>query len=279
VSRFGEFNVVLGGSGRIDSFNSTNALESTTGRYDPLKATDRANIASGWASTNAVNIGNVKVLGTISFEPSGTATLGPNGGVGSSAFINDPVTAGMIEPGYVRDDMNYPFATARLPLPYGPVWPLAPGFFEGTNYNVLLDGRDYMVSSITLAATQKMLILGNARIHVAGRTRISGSAYILLGPNASLEWYARGDVDIGGGGCINSSGLAQNFSIVGLSSSTSIRYSGAAPLIGTIYAPTADVTLTGTSDAVGAIVGNTVTLSVGMGLHFDESLKHAGPFY
>jgi len=173
--------VILGGGGRIDSFNSTNALESTMGRYDPAKATDRANISCGLANTNAVNIGNVKVLGTISLEPSGTVTLGPNGGVGSSTFINNPVTAGMIEPGYVRDDMNYPFAAARLPIRYGPVRPLTPGIFEGTNYTVLLSDRDYMVTGMSLGATQKMLILGNARIYVVGRTRVSGSAYILLG--------------------------------------------------------------------------------------------------
>ena len=82
-----------------------------------------------------------------------------------------------------------------------------------------------------------------------------------------------------GGGCINDSGLAQNFSIIGLPFSTSIRYSGTAPLIGTIYAPTASVAIVGNSDAVGAIVGDTVTLSGDMGLHFDESLRHAGPCY
>jgi hypothetical protein len=73
--------------------------------------------------------------------------------------------------------------------------------------------------------------------------------------------------------------LAQNFSIIGLASSTSIRYSGGAPLIGTIYAPTASVTIVGNSDVTAAVVGNTVTLSGDMGLHFDESLKHAGRFY
>jgi hypothetical protein len=41
----------------------------------------------------------------------------------------------------------------------------------------------------------------------------------------------------------------------------------------------ANVSLTSNSDAVGAVVGNTVALSGEMGLHFDESLRHSGPFY
>jgi hypothetical protein len=39
------------------------------------------------------------------------------------------------------------------------------------------------------------------------------------------------------------------------------------------------VTLTGTLDAFGAIVGRAVTFTGTMGFHFDESLKSAGPFY
>ena len=271
--------VSLGGSGRIDSFNSTNALESTNGRYDPAKATDRAGIASGLTNTNAVNVGNVKVLGTISLEPLGAVSIGPNGGVGSSTFINNPVTAGMIEPGHLRDDMNFAFAAAKFPIPYGPIWPLPPGSVGGTNYKYVLADHDYAAASITLAAGERILITGKARMYVTGQTRVTGNGYILIGPDASIEWYARGEVDLGGVGCLNSSGLAQSFSIIGLSTSTSIRYSGSAPLIGTIYAPTATVTIVGNSDATAAVVGNAVTLSGDMGLHFDESLRHAGPFY
>src|SRR5688572_19514858 len=48
--------VNLVGSGRIDSFNSTNALESTSGQYDPLKATDRALVGTTLRTTNAINV-------------------------------------------------------------------------------------------------------------------------------------------------------------------------------------------------------------------------------
>ena len=126
---------------------------------------------------------------------------------------------------------------------------------------------------------QKMVINARARLLVTGNTTVSSAAYILLGPNASIEWYSTfGSVNIGGGGFINQSGRPTNFSIIGLTSS-SISYSGTAPFIGTIYAPWSSVTISGTSDAVGAVVCTNFTMTGAMGLHFDESLKSAGPFF
>jgi hypothetical protein len=83
-------------------------------------------------------------------------------------------------------------------------------------------------------------------------------------------------VSIGGQGCINDSKLARNLSIFGLSTNT-ITYAGLGQFIGTIYAPYAPVTLTGTTDAVGAVVCTNFTLTGTMGFHFDESLKSSGP--
>ncbi|HZO86452.1 MAG TPA: hypothetical protein VFC26_14630, partial [Verrucomicrobiae bacterium] len=151
----------------------------------------------------------------------------------------------------------------------------------GTNYNYAItsDG-DYRMGSISVGISNKMLINAKARLHVLGNTTISSSGYILLGPSASIEWYAMGSVNMGGGGFINDSGRATSFSIIGLSSA-SISYFGTAPFIGTIYAPFSPVTLSGTSDsdAIGAVVCTNFTLTGTMGLHFDESLKSAGPFY
>jgi hypothetical protein len=150
----------------------------------------------------------------------------------------------------------------------------------GTNYRyaILMDG-DYRITSVSLGSGQKMLVKGKARLYVMGSTTVSGAnAHIIIAPDSSIEWYAGGVVSMGGGGCVNNSGLAENFSVFELSNAP-VTYSGTAPFIGTIYAPMASVTLTGTSDAIGAVVGNTVTVSGSMGLHFDENLKREGPFF
>ena len=272
----------LGGSGRIDSFNSTNSLESTLGQYDPAKATDRASVATNRRLTNAISVGNMAVHGSVMTGPGAWVTVAPNGVVGSKLFAENPLSGGRIETGHIRSDFRALLPPPSLPADFGPASFVNPALVPltgGTNYRyaILTDG-DYQMGSMSIGNGEKMLINAKARLHVLGSTTVSGSGYILLGPEGSIEWYARGQVSLGGGGCINDSRQATSFSIIGLTTST-ISYSGIAPFIGTIYARHSPVTLTGTSDAVGAIVCTNFALTGTMGLHFDESLKSAGHYY
>jgi choice-of-anchor A domain-containing protein len=72
---------------------------------------------------------------------------------------------------------------------------------------------------------------------------------------------------------MNIPGQAKNFSLYGLPTSTAISYAGNSAFIGTIYAPQATVSLVGTSDAMGAFVAKDMSLSGGMGIHYDEALR------
>ena len=85
--------------------------------------------------------------------------------------------------------------------------------------------------------------------------------------------YTAGNMSIAGSGVMNGPGFAVNFAIYGLPTCTSISYSGGSQFIGTINAPEAAVGLTGTSDAMGAVVGASFSLSGGMGLHYDQALR------
>jgi hypothetical protein len=274
--------VNLNGSGIIDTFNSTNSMESTAGQYDPAKATDRASVATTSRSQNAIFVGNMSIYGSVSTGPGATVRVSPSGNVGSTAYNNNPAYNGTIEPGHYRDDFQVVLPEPRLPADFGPALPVTAAtvpLIGGTNYKfaILSDG-DYQMGSISVGIGERMLINAKARLHVLGSTTVANSGYILLGAAASIEWYAGGQVSFGGGGCINASGLARNFSIVGLSTN-SILYGAQARFNGTIYAPRAPVTLGGTVDAIGAIVSTNFTLTGTMSLHFDESLKSAGPVY
>jgi hypothetical protein len=121
-----------------------------------------------------------------------------------------------------------------------------------------------------------MLIAARCRIMVTGTTTVESSGYMLMGTNASVEFYCMGRVDIQGQGVINLTGYARNFSIYALTSQP-VSYGGPSKLIGTIYAPLSSVTLSGVADAIGAIVCNNFRMIGTMGLHFDESLKRLGP--
>jgi len=267
----------LGGSGRIDSFNSTNSAESTLGRYDPLKATDRAIVGTTLRTPGCVAVGNMQIYGSVATGPGGTVTLGPNGGVGSKAFNSIPANRGKIEAGHWLNDANYFIPPATFPNDFGPIQPLGGGMYPpvlgGTNYKYILYDGDYRTASISLGNGERMLVLGRARIHVTGPTQVSApNAYVLIAPDASVEWYAGSSVTFGGGGTLNSGGYAINFSIIALTAAP-VGYSGSATFVGTIYAPLSAVTVTGTSDAVGAICSASFTLSGTMGIHFDEALR------
>ena len=268
--------VTLSGiAARVDSFNSTNASQSTGGQYDPLKATDHAIVATTSKTTGDFNIGNVSIYGRVATGPGATVSVGANGNVGSTAWNNNPLYNGQIQPGYSTDDANVYIPDANVPSPFAPMTP-GPGTVDGTNYTYVLGEGDYRISSLSLGASDKILITGKARLLVDGATSVTGQAYIHVGNNASVEWYAGGSVTLSGGGVINSPGFAKNFSVIGLKTCNSVSYTGGSKFIGTIYAPYAAVKLTGNNDSIGAIVGASVDVSGGMSLHYDESLQ-AGP--
>jgi len=268
--------ITLSGSGLVDSFNSTNALESTGGLYDPAKATDHALVATTLRTVNCLSVGNSTVFGSAATGPGGTVRINPSGNVGDTPYCNNPIFNGTIQPGHLFDDANYFIPSANLPSDFGSwntVNPAIVPLIGGTNYKyaILSDG-DYQMPSISVGIGERMLVAAKARLHVLGSTTVQNSGYILLGPGASIEWYARGPVSIGGGACINVSGEAINFSIVALTSAP-VNYGGNASLIGTIYAPLSSVSLNGTTDAYGAITCNNFSLVGTMSIHFDEALK------
>jgi hypothetical protein len=270
--------ISLGGSGRVDSFNSAlPGFESdANGQYDPALATDRTSFVTTANTAGIINVGNMAIYGSIAMGPGGTASLGPNGNVGSTDWNDNNAYNGLIEPGHVTDDVNVFVPDIILPtefgLPFGVQLP-GPGAVGGTNYPYVLGNHDYRIAAFSLSAGS-MMVTGKARIHVVGTTTISLTGGIILAnTNASVEWYCQGSASFGGRGVINLGGFARNFSLIGLRTCPNITYSGSSRFVGTCYAPNTPVALSGTADAIGAIVARTFTLSGAMGLHYDESLK------
>ncbi len=265
-------NINMGGGARLDSFNSTNALESTNGRYDPAEATDHAVIATVSRTPGDLNLGNADVYGSVATGPGGTVSVGPNGNVGSKDYNDNPANNGTVEPNHYKDDANMQIPDGELPDPFGPTISPQPGTVDNVSYTYVLGDADYHINAIDLRAKQNILVRGKARLYVMNTTSVSGQARIIIGPNGSLELYAGRAVDLAGGGVMNN-GYAKNFSIVGLNTCTSVKYAGNSEFTGTIYAPHADVTMIGTSDVYGAFVGKTFMIGGTMDLHYDEALR------
>jgi len=276
--------ILIGGSGIIDSFSSTNSLYNTGGQYDPAKRHDDATIATDAKAAGAINLGSATVYGRGATGPGGTIVVGGSGVLGSAAWDDSGAHKGNAQPGYTTDDLNLYIPENKLPPPF------PAGFspwqnqtllgvtiggvtLPSTTFAYVIGDGDWVVDAINLSSKDIFLVNGKARLYVRTTTTLSAQAAIKVVNVASLELYAGGNIDLGGGGVANGPGYAVNFAVYGLKTCTAVSYSGNAQFIGTINAPQAAVSLTGTADAIGAIVGASFSLSGGMGLHYDEALR------
>jgi hypothetical protein len=268
--------VDMGGNGRVDSFDSTKpGVESdASGQYVLANSTDRASVVTSSTNTGNLTIGNGSVFGTAATGPGGNITIGMNGNVGSATFNNNPAYDGRVEGGHYTDDVNVYIPPGALPVPYpnplvaGP----SPGVIGMTPYQYILGTGDYRFN-VDMTITGTMIVTGKARIHLLRNLTVTTGA-IQIAPGASVEIYVSGStVAIGGAGVINYPGFAKNLAIIGLPTCTRVDYTGTSIFCGTIYAPHADIKMTGTAQAIGAWVGKTFKITGTMDVHYDESLK------
>jgi hypothetical protein len=113
---------------------------------------------------------------------------------------------------------------------------------------------------------------------VNGNFSTSGSGGVYIAPGASLKLYIAGTASFSGNGIVNQTGYARNLSIYGLNSSPTVAYSGSSAFIGTVYAPHADFKFSGSAGAFGTFTGETINVSGGAHIAYDEDLKDTGDF-
>jgi len=256
--------------GRVDSYDSTNPLKSTLGRYDPAKAGDQAHVVTISRDLSAIEIGTLSVYGYAGTGPGGSVGI-TSGNVGSTPFNDSSFNDGKIEAGHVTDDINVYIADPTLPSNFTGALSPGGGTRDGTNYTYILPSGNWTLSSLKLGTGQRMIVTGDASILVTGSTAISGSGEIDIAPGGSLKFYTTGDVDIKGN--VNNMGVPKDFSLVGLKGCNNIAYNGSASYVGTVNAPGANVTISGGSAFSGAIIANTAKITGGLSVHYDEALK------
>jgi Tfp pilus assembly protein PilX len=269
--------ITMSGGAMVDSFNSTDPASSTNGQY--LLSLHKANggLATDSTAHPAIDIKSAHVYGTVNTGSGGTVIYSGAGAAGDATWLSG------IQPSASNSTFNVSFPDQSVPGPWVPATPVG-GTNSGTNYQYVLNGSisstptQFELSALTLSGgSGKMLITGKAILYVPGNVNVSGSAYIYLAPGASFDLYTAGSTTVlSGGGVINGTGLAKNFSYHGLPSNTSITYSGSASFIGTINAPEAAFTISGSAAMVGAAIVNTFNDSGGAAIHYDEGLGGRG---
>ena len=260
----------------IDSYDSSDPTKSTSGLYDSTKRQANGDIATNGEVTDTLNTAAPAIYGRAYTGAGGSMSMGNGGSVGPTFVESERATtvaAGEAE-GWIRHDFAVDVPDVVLPAGLSS----APLVGNGTIKNsVTLTSGDYMVNTIQLRNSDTLTIAsGTVRLYVTGNTTTSGQAKIVIKSGASLQIYAAGSMSIAGQGVLNETGLASNNQFYGLPSSTSWDISGNGLWSGTIYAPEADLKMSGggsSGDASGAIVSSTFTLSGGSKFHYDESLR------
>jgi hypothetical protein len=260
-----------------DSFDSSDPNHSTTnGLYDPAKAKDNGDVSTTAGGTNIINVGNANIKGKLRTAPGGTTVVGASGTVGSLAWHAAGKTG--IEPGWSSDDLNVAFDPVQRPFNGGAMSPSS-GTVTGTVFKYLLTGGKYEISSLSIGSKEKMAVTGHSILVVNGDVKTIGAIEIL--PGGSLELYVAGaKADIGGAG-LNNTGRAGNFIYYGLPGNTSLTLPSNGDFTGAIYAPNAELSLSGGGSTAlhftGACVMKSITVNGIYKFHYDEALDHSGP--
>ena len=264
---------------KTDSFDSGDPNHSTDGQYDSSKAKDNGDVATNSSLVDSLGVWNAEIYGQVSAGPGGSVKLGKNGSVGDAAWHAAGNTG--MQPGHFTDDMNVYFPDVEVPFTGGGFTP-ATAMVGGTNYSYVVGDGNWQMTTLSMSGSGAMLVTGDAVLYVTGDVSLSGQSYIYIAPGASLQMYVAGaNTSIGGSGVMNANSTASSFAYWGLPSNTSIAMSGNAAFTGTIYAPSAALTLGGGGSTRYDFVGSTITGSVKMNghfqFHYDEALRGFGP--
>jgi len=255
----------LNGNGiYTDSFNSTDPAHSDNGFY-PSAYPSRIEANGDVASIHGVaNIGNASISGDLLLGPSAAWDIKNNGEVTGS----------------VQHDFNSSFPPVALP---STTWiNIAPSnqSIGGVTYQyAFLNSGDYEVPNLN----GNVYVATNAhvRVRIDGDTTLNQLRIAGIGSQSgNLQMYMTGS-------SFNlqqqtvENGNALNCSYFGLPSNTSLTVGGNSAFTGTIYAPSANMTLNGGGstvyDMVGSCIVNSAKVNGHFRWHFDENLLAAGP--
>lgn len=268
--------VLVSGSVRTDSFDSSNPAYSTGGLYDPAKAKDNGSL--GTISTDPLSFelsGSAVVNGKIKTGSSAGLKIGSSAVAGSIAWTSDHANAGTAQPGWHITDFSGSFTNISFPTAAGTSTP-GSGKVGGTTYDYVLGSDKYWLGSLGLSGAETIMVTGNATLIIDDTLRIGGSAGFHIAPGAKLTLYVRKSATVGGRGILNGTGNPANFTYYGGTENVLINYSGTADFVGTIYAPNARMELSGSSQFIGASFSNEIMLGGSFDYHYDEALGGGG---
>lgn len=241
------------------------SYDSRDGPYGGSNVNSGITIATISVEVDSVDIGNADVYGYVA-----TGKNMPD--VGPKGSITDYDNPGKVDVSRITTDYYSDFPDIEAPNLGLLAFPSLP-----TSGTIL--GGDFRVSDWKLSGSDTVTITGDTRIVISGDIEVSGKASIIIEPGASVQIYTDDDIDIGGNGIVNKSGRPEQLMIYGTDKGhgdDDIKIVGNGSLFAAVYAPNANVTLSGGGSGghvFGAIAAYDADLNGNVHFSYDEALE------
>jgi type II secretory pathway pseudopilin PulG len=236
--------VTLAGGASVDSFDS-------------YLGTYASQVSGGHAASDASlgSNGNIATFGA--GKVWGDANPGPSGVYSGSVTVSGstaPASKSVTVPAYV----------------YSP-----PGMaMSAWNGGGSLAAGTYHFTSVTVSGGPVLMLSGDVTIYCDNNFTVTAGSSIVMAPGSNVTiLQGASDMTIGGGGISNLNSKASTLTIHS-ASTTKVHLASATPFYGTVSAPGADFTSSGSGGMYGSVVAKTIILNSATGwLHYDTSLE------
>ncbi len=248
--------ILLSGDLQADSYDSSTPLGSTDGFYDPAKAGDSVLIATTGSGFSMG--GNSHVKGYVAAGTGGKVTTSGSASVGDMKYNAKGIQAGHFTNNFTMSTPSVvaPFASADAPTAQ---------VVNGTSYDYVLEGGDYMAAQLSASAYGKtMIVTESSTLYVTGPIDLSK---IVFAPGVHLDLYV-------GGATISFAPVvigatAPDFTVFALPSCSSFSLNNGTIFTGLIYAPDTALAANGHAQMSGAIVGKSFGCNGTFDFHYD----------
>jgi len=137
----------------------------------------------------------------------------------------------------------------------------------------------YLVSSWTKSVTFNQS--GSAQTYVAVHVTSDFTGQLTVNTGVHVQVYFDGNMSVKARDLDNNTGLAANMQFYGISptvpnTTQTIDIAPPGAFVGTLYAPSADISFTGNPDITGSIVGKSYSGNGNTTLHYDRALDNVG---
>lgn len=246
------------------SYNSTAAVG---GSGTPVTSSSGGNMGT---NGNLTEGGNATVNGTLSTPRVGVGACSSGNVDALTSCNNCQVTGGLVQ---LPQEMTLPTPTAPNPAP--------PTTSFSGNGQTLLNGASVGNVSVTSHATLTLGAPGVTSVITMNSLSLAGNATLQILGTVILQIAGSGSttpLDLTGGSVTNGGLTTTDFDPahfqITYAGTGTIKSAGGSSFVGVVYAPNADIQLTGGTSIYGSVIGNTIQDEGGATIYYDQNLNN-----